>query len=133
MAAGSISVTTPENSKPIEDVVNSIFEQAFPGQSAITVMADAKIQLDADKLKLLAETYKSSNSTYLNFTAKDEGSALVKDMNSVGGKAAFIFIVKDKYCLTKELVGEKGTYWCIDNSGYAGVSTNCTKKTYSCK
>lgn len=131
LSAGAVTINVPQNTKSAIDLLSSYETMILKSEQDLD--NDEIIKSDTNKLQAFAEQYKNQNKTYWNFTAKGDGFTLVKDMNLAGGKTAFIYIAKDKYCITKELTLNPGTYWCIDNSGYAGVSNNCTQKTYSCK
>lgn len=131
LSAGAVTINVPQNIKSAVDLMASYDKISLQAQKIST--SDNKIKSTSYVLQQIAKFYQEQNKTYLNFVAKGDGLKLIQEINQQGGRAAFIYITKDKYCITKELIANPGTYWCIDNSGYYDVSNNCTKKTYSCK
>lgn len=127
----TIAVAAPQSFKNFRDVYSNLM-QAWP---LIFKENDRSVQSNLEDLQIGAKNYYEANKTFVGFNTETSMSApqIIKIINNFGGRAAFVYIAKDKYCITKELPDTKGVYWCIDNNGYAGVSNNCTKKTYSCQ
>ncbi|MFA5009119.1 MAG: hypothetical protein WC534_00875 [Candidatus Paceibacterota bacterium] len=125
-----ITIYIPESTKTLEQAMETLMQIDY-GQSQSTKDVDTKTLLD--QASVLANTYKAQNNTYIGFISKGGGADLINQMNNLGGRAAFVYTAKDKYCITKELPDTKESWWCVDSAGYKGLSNNCTKKTYSCE
>jgi len=125
-----ITIYIPESTKTLEQALEALMQLDY-GQSQSTKDVDTKTLLN--QASVLANTYKAQNNTYIGFVSKGGGADLINQMNNLGGRAAFVYTAKDKYCITKELPDTKDSWWCVDSAGYKGLSNNCTKKTYSCE
>jgi hypothetical protein len=104
-----------------------------PGQAQPTV-TDNNVLIEAQLNQLMgvAQAYKQSKATYVGFISGTEGKKIVGDITALGGNVAGVVTAKNMYCIATKLLDNKG-YWCIDSSGNALISNNCTRKTYSCK
>lgn len=129
--SNSVIVYIPESTKTLEQAMESLMQIDYGQTQSSSKNSLTKALLD--QASMLANIYKAENNTYIGFISKGGGAELINEMNSLGGRQAFVYTAKDKYCVIKELPETKDSWWCVDHTGYKGLSNNCTKNTYSCK
>jgi|GEM_PF-3185328 len=83
-----------------------------------------------DELKGLLDEKKKISNTYLGVVSSQKGKSLVNEINKQG-EAIVIATSKTAFCMMKKL--DDGTFYCVDNTGFAGNLHNCSTSNISCK
>ncbi|MFA5714700.1 MAG: type II secretion system protein [Candidatus Paceibacterota bacterium] len=116
---------------------------------------DARIKAAMDQLRSTAEVFKANSSTgiygtaissgtgcpssgtnFLYGTGGADGAALCLDIQAQTATAATFIAYIDatttapKYCVQKTL--NSGSIWCVDSSGFAGITTGTCTTSYDC-
>ncbi|MDD5639648.1 MAG: hypothetical protein PHR47_02480 [Candidatus Pacebacteria bacterium] len=112
--------------------LEEIFEKLVSVTTTVNQTIDDSIKKAINDAKDIADTYKMLKDTYINFDTSINGERLIREnINSWGGNAVTIFTSKEKYCISKDLINEVGTSWCLDSSNFVGNGT-CDKTKITC-
>jgi hypothetical protein len=85
-----------------------------------------------NQLKSALDKQKTDKGTYLGVVSSKTGIDLVKQINENEEKDPMnIYTSKEKYCAMKKFTD--GVYYCVDSTGFAGESSDCNNKTFTCK
>lgn len=123
LTPGSVVVDVPQNTK---DAMELLFSSYVNANKDYVIKADMLTFMDG------ISQYYATNKSYSGFISRSTGKDIIAHMDALGGGSTIAYTSKAKYCLAKELLSGEGS-WCIDSTGFIGISSNCKKETYSCK
>ena len=97
---------------------------------------DARVKSSLGQIRTAAEIYRytTGGGSYDNTTMwSDEAIAsLLADIDAQGGSPSVKYATGTAWCVSKNLISDPTTHWCVSNTGFNAAGT-CSESTAECQ